>query len=415
MQRPMSMLSPLSSSPLTRERLDALLTLEVLPESSLHLLRWLIWFPLLSVEEVTRLEQSRFRSAGASRSPQRVAALLYELERSQFIAHLVVNEPGWPPHQHRYFLTDAGLVVFAAQADPPLSVARLAQSYAVERTDVISRVAHIDIHLVLADFATRLIAEGGAHGYQVTSFQQPWKQRETIFGHRQTLRQDAAFLLEDPQGTEHAFYVRVDSNERRPFERTHERIPLLRLLNQRHALQLRQETMPRLLILTSPSRLIDWGTLLETVSQQRGTTLLDGAITTLDQLHRSGVYGPIWWTFAELRAGIHRGALAELAAPTTRFSHLLGAAVSPALAECFSQRRTFAHLLKEHDPSPLHHKARPLLSYVGKPLTHDLATLRGTSLSDALSGTKAEQQEATALLNLARARAFPAHGVSTAL
>jgi Replication-relaxation len=42
-----------------------------------------------------------------------------------------------------------------------------------------------------------------------------------------------------------------------------------------------------------------------------------------------------------------------------------------------------------------------MLSYVGKPLTHDLATLRGASLSDALSGTKAEQQEATALLNLA--------------
>src|SRR5450755_1278803 len=275
----MSILSPLSSPPLTREYLIELLTSGVVKDAHLHLMRWLVWFPLLSVEELTRLERSRFRNAGASRSPQRVAALLHELEALQLIAHLVVNEPGWPPHQHSYFLTDAGLAVFAAQADPPLSVPRLAQAYAVERADQISRVARIDIHLVLAEFATRLIAEGGAHGYQVTSFQQPWKQRETIFGHRQTVRLDAAFLLEQPQGTEHAFYVRVDPNERRPFERTRERIPLLRLLTQRHALQLRQETMPHLLILTSSSRLVDWGTLLETVSQQRGTALLDGAIT----------------------------------------------------------------------------------------------------------------------------------------
>ena len=224
----MSILPPLSSPPLTREHLAELL-LGAVKDPYPHLLRWLVWFPLLSIEELTRLEQARLAKQEQTRSPQRMAALLQELEAFGLIAHLVVNEPGWPPHQHRYFLTDAGLYVFAATSDPPLSVPRLVQAYAVERADLITRLAHIDIHLVLADFSTRLVAEGSTHGFPVTSFQQPWMQTDTIFGRRQTLRCDAAFLLADPQGTEHAFYVRVDTNERRPFESKQERIPLLRI------------------------------------------------------------------------------------------------------------------------------------------------------------------------------------------
>jgi hypothetical protein len=359
----------------------------------------LIWFPLLTASELTRLEQSRLAKSAQTRSPQRVAALLQEMEEFGLIAHLIVNEPGWPPHQYRYFLTDAGLYVFAGAADPPLSVPKLAQAYAVERADLIERLSHIDIHLVLADFSSRLVAEGIAQGSPVTSFQQPWVQTDTIFGHRQTLHCDAAFLLADSQGTEHAFYVLVDTDERRPFDSKQERIPLLRLLNLRHAHRLQNETMPRTLIITRASRLATWGALLEKTSDQRNTALLDGALTTLEQVQRTGVYGPIWWTFAELVQGMNRGPLKDLAAPSVSLSHLLGDPVSPILAERFSQRRSFAHLVTER--APLRKTSRPLPSYVGKPLTGEMATTNVAEVLDALSGTKAEQQEATALLNLA--------------
>lgn len=253
----MSILPPLSSPPLTGERLAELLQSPIAADPYPHVLRWLIWFPLLSVEEVTRLEQSRFTKQEQSRSQSRVAAQIQELERFQLLAHLVINEPGWPPHQHRYFVTDAGLYLFAAQSDPPLSVPRLAQAYAVERDDLIARLARIDVHLVLADLATRLVAEGSVRGYPVVSYQQPWMQSDTIFGHRQTLRRDAAFLLASPQETEHAFYVHIDTNEHHPFDAKRERIALIRLLHLRHALSLQRDAMPHLLIITgiTPGRL----------------------------------------------------------------------------------------------------------------------------------------------------------------
>jgi hypothetical protein len=396
----MSILPPLSSPPLTREHLAELLTSDAVKDPYPHLLRWLVWFPLLTVSELTRMEVARLAKQEQTCSPQRIAARLQELEALGLIAHLVVNEPGWPPHQHRYFLTDTGLYVFAATSDPPLSVPRLAQAYAVERADLIERLSHIGIHLVLADFATRLVAEGSTHSSPLTSFQQPWMQTDTIFGRRQTVRCDAAFLLADPQGTEHAFYVQVDTDERRPFESKQERIPLRRLLTLRHALHLQRETMPCLLIITRASHLAAWGALLEKISEQQRTALLDGAITTIEHLQRAGVYGPIWWTFAELVQGMKRGSLTKLIAPSTPLSSLLGSPVSPTLAERFSQRRTFTHLVAERNTSPLRNTSHPLPSYVGKPLTNEIVTFHKAELLDALSGTKAEQQEATALLNL---------------
>lgn len=397
----MSMLPLLSSSPFTSARLAELLASEAVADPYPHLLRWLVWFPLLSASELTRLEQSRLARHAQTRSPQRVAAHLQEMEEFGLIAHLVVNEPGWPPHQHRYFLTDAGLYVFAEANDPPLSVPKLVQAYAVERADLIERLSHIDIHLVLADFSSRLVAEGNTQGSPVTSFQQPWMQTDTIFGRRQTLRSDAAFLLADPQGTEHAFYVQVDTDERRSFDDKQARIPLLRLLNLRHAHRLQNEAMPCLLIITRASRLAAWGALLEKTSAERNTALLDGAITTLEQVQHIGVYGPIWWTFAELVQAMNSGERPNLAAPSVSLAHLLGDPASSTLVERFSQRETFAHLMTEGKPRSLRKTSRPLPSYVGKPLTSEIATARIAEVLDALSGTKAEQQEATALLNLA--------------
>ncbi len=395
----MSILPPLSSPPLTQERLAALLASEAVTDPYPHLLRWLVWFPLLNTSELTSLEQARQAKQEQRCHPQRVSALLRDLEAFGLIGHLVVNELGWPPNQHRYFLTDAGLYVFAAQSDPPLSVPRLVQAYAVERVDLISRLARIDIHLVLADFSTRLVAEGRTQGVPLTSFQQPWMQTDTIFGHRQTFRCDAAFLLSDQQGTDHAFYVCVDTDEHRPFDRKQERILLRRLLNLRHALHLQRETMPCLLILTRASRLATWGALLEKTSEQQNTGLLDGAITTLEHMQRSGVHGSIWWTFLELVNGINTGHPVNLAAPSTPLIHLLGDPASQNIAERFSQRQTFAHLVMRNR-SPLRKTSRPLPSYVGKPLTNEINALHKAELIDALSGAKAEQQEATALLNL---------------
>jgi len=386
--------------PLTPARLAEILASGGIREPHPHLLRWLIWFPLLSVEELTRLEQARLAQQNRTRSQKRVAALLQELEGAQLIAHVNINEPGWP-HQHRYFVTDAGLYVYAAQSVPPLSVPHLVQAYAVERTDLLAALARIDIHLALSAFFSRLVAEGSASSYPIISFQQPWVQTDTIFGRRQTVRLDAAFLLADVYERTYAFYVRVDPTERTPFERKRERLPLVRLLNLRRGFHLQREAMPPLLILTRASRLIEWATLLETTSEQRGSALLDGGITTLEHLLRGGAYGSIWWTFDELVEGASSGPQLHLMEPSVPLLDLLGSAVSETLAERFSQRHAFAHLLTEQRPSSLRKTSRPLRSYIGKPFSNCIAELSDTALSDALHGTRAEQQEATALLNLA--------------
>jgi hypothetical protein len=397
----MSILAPLSSSGLTRERLAEILASGVMRNASLHLLRWLTWFPLLSTEELVRLEQARLAKQERMRSPQRVALCLRELETFQLLAHVVINEPGWPLRQHRYYLTDMGLYAFAAFNKPPLSVPHLAQAYPVERADLLARLARIDLHLPLAAFFARLVGEGDAQGYQVTSFQHPWQQTETILGRRQTVHCDAAFLLRDSQGAEYAFYVRIDANERRPFDPRRERVLLVRLLNLRDGLHLHREAMPRLLILSGASHLTEWARLLEKTSAQRGTALLDGGLTTLQRLQRSGVYAPIWWTFAEFVQGMGKGSDRVLAAPSTRLVDLLEQPASPLLAERFSQRRTFAHLLTERQRSSSRTTSRPLPSYVGKLLPDEGAPLRPSVLTDALRGTKTEQQEATAYLTIA--------------
>jgi len=219
--------------------------------------------------------------------------------------------------------------------DPPLSVKRLVQAYPVARADLIARLARIDIHLVLADFSTRLVAEGGRLGYPLVSYQQPWTQTDTIFGHRQTVQCDAAFLLTHPQGTEHAFYVLVDADERRPFDRKRERVPLLGLLTLRHTLHLHQETMPCLLIITRASRLHTWGELLERTSEQQGSALLAGAITTLEQVQHTGVHGQVWCTFTQLIHWMQSDPPGDLPAPTVQLTALIGSPASPALSERF--------------------------------------------------------------------------------
>jgi hypothetical protein len=397
----MSILPPLSPQPLMREPQTELFQSQARTDSSLYLLRWLIWFPLLSVEELTRLEQARLAKQAKTCSPQRIAAVLQKLETLQLITHLVINETGWPPHHYRYSLTDTGLSVFAAQLDPPFSVKRLVQAYPVARADLIARLARIDIHLVLADFSTKLVAEGGRLGYPLVSYQQPWRQTETIFGHRQTVQCDAAFLITHPQGTEHAFYLLVDADERRPFDSKRERLPLLGLLTLRRAWHLQQETMPCLLIITRASRLHAWRELLERTSQQQGAALLDGAITTLEQVQHAGVHKPIWCPFSQLIHWMQSHTPGDLPAPTVQLTALTRAPASSVLSERFSQRQSFMHLMTSRTNKAVRQTSRPFPSFVGKPLSQEITTLRSGLLADALRGTQTEQQEATALLNLA--------------
>ncbi len=76
----MSMLSPLSRSQFTQDCLASLLASEPVQDLYPHLLRWLVWFPLLSTSELTRLERARLAKRGMTRSHSRVAAQTPETE-----------------------------------------------------------------------------------------------------------------------------------------------------------------------------------------------------------------------------------------------------------------------------------------------------------------------------------------------
>ena len=394
----MKMFSSCVSTPLTHQRLAELLQSPGVTDASIPLLRWLIWFPLLSIEELTRLEQARLARHKQSRSYSRIAALLHRLEVAHLLKHIVVNEPGWPTHQHRYYITDAGLYVFAAQFHPPLSVPKIVQAYAIDHTDLIARLARLPVHLVLADFVTRLVAEGIIHGYSLESYQQPWVQSDTVFGRRQTIHCDAAFLISHPQGMTQAYYVQSDPDQQKSFDEKRIRLLLHRLLDLRQKHHLQRDTMPNLLIITHPSHLVDWAHLLEETSTQRGTRLLDGAITTVQTIQSHGVYGTSWWTFSQCVDGQHTRS--NLTPPTTQFTSLPGNPASPSVARRFSQHGSLTHLQTKHKRLPKQNATRPLPSYIGHLFSPSNGIVPGFSLVNALQGTKKEQMEATAFLNV---------------
>jgi len=78
----------------------------------LQLLRWLVWLPLLSARELTRMMR---------KGEKTVWGYLARLEQCELTAHIVLSEPGWPRHR-RYYITDLGLYVLAACYPHPLSV-----------------------------------------------------------------------------------------------------------------------------------------------------------------------------------------------------------------------------------------------------------------------------------------------------
>ncbi len=137
------------------------------------------------------------------------------MTRLKLIDTVTLREPQMGRHQ-RYYVTDPGLYLYlaAVEAKPPLTVARLARAYPVERDDVLARLARLAVHLALTALVTRLIAEGDPLGYHLTSYQQPWQQAIVVPGRKQVLHLDAALLIEQQAGTKHAFFLHVDPDSR---------------------------------------------------------------------------------------------------------------------------------------------------------------------------------------------------------
>src|SRR5437763_9067632 len=182
-------------TPLSREALEQVMASGELRKVDLELLRWLVWLSLLSVQELTRL----VKVDGRSFDEKTIASHLLCLERLDLAAAVVLSEAGWPPYQHRYYITDLGLYALVKHYPASISVPKLVACYPVTRTDVLARLARPFVHLALSDLVSRLIAESPP-GYSVTSYQQPWKQTygRIATGEHQTWRCDAAFLLQTP-------------------------------------------------------------------------------------------------------------------------------------------------------------------------------------------------------------------------
>ena len=389
---------------LTRARVEAILSeagaITRANGPYLKVLRALVWLPLLSIREISRIMQ---------RDKQTVWSYLDQLEQWELAAHVLCSEPGWPRRHQRYHITDPGLYVLVARDPHPLSVPKLAASYAIERADLLARLARPQVHLVLSDLVSRLLSEC-PDGYQLTSYQQPWKQLYRWQGSKHAFTADAALLLRSPQGTEHAFYVLVDQPERM-FSQQQEKKHLEKLLELRQATHLQREVVPHLLLLSAPARFSFWAELVEQSALTHTSALLPGAIADYGQLSR-GMQAPIWLPFRDLlsqqvvqQAEEAQGTYPGRAVPL--FS-LLDQPASAPLIEHFSQRRSFEHLLAQRESST--QVGGRLARYVGDSLQQEAVQLMQRAQKDRLQvidllrrglySTKQERTRVTALLNL---------------
>jgi|SRR5579875_786157 len=371
-----------------KEEIEPLLAQGKVTQIHLHLLRWMIWLPLLSVEELARLTERDYST---------VSAHLKNMETLDLIAHIALSESGWPHNHHRYHVTDKGLYVFAAWYTPSLSVPRLVASYSVDRSDLLARLARPEIHLVLSDFVTRLIAESRPRGYTLTSYRQPWQETFTQRNERRTYVSDAALLIQQPTGTTHAFYIRVDLPEQ-AFREKLERDFLARLLDLRLALLLQGEVVPQLLILSRASRFPFWSELLQSCTEQQQTTLPQGGIADQERLHE-GVFTNLWLPLQELAdTDVNylpsTGKMKSLA----EFFHT---PATPLLVERFSQYLSFSDAIT-HQPFGRPVRARKALPcYIGSSLSEEASSITASLLSERVRTTKTDRLEITGLLSLA--------------
>jgi Replication-relaxation len=387
---------------LPKTALEQVMASGELRQIDLELLRWQVWLSLLSALELTRV----VRVEGQAFDEQTIRAHLLHLEHLGLCASVVLDEPGWSQRHHRYHITDLGLYALVRHYPESISVPKLATCYPVTRLDLLARLARPFVHLALSAFVTRLIAECPP-GYQLTSYQQPWKHWYVPLqaSGQRSWTCAAAFLLQAPGGTQHAFYVGVDQPES-PFSQREAREWLTQLFALRGWQWLRGAVPPSLLLLSTPARFRFWAEQIERVTLQQNTSLPGGCITDYIRL-AGGAFAPIWLPFSNLVESEGR----DVEAGQTSILSLLDQPAGEQLVEEFAQYFTFRDLVISRTTGPLARRTNRLARYVGDSLQEeatrelqpsqpeqrrDLAAL----LSEELYGEKPDRLRIAALLNL---------------
>ncbi len=351
-------------TPLYRTDLEALLEQRDYTTQHLSILSWLIWFSLLSREELLRMLIRKEPSQMDTEAKNNLFKDLRSMSKLGLIDAVMLRESSFGRHK-RYYATDLGLYLYlaAVHSSPPLSIARLARSYPIERDDLLARLARPHLHCTCMSLVAQIIAEGEVHGDYLTSYQQPWQHYYTFARKRHLLASDAALLLEQASGTHYAFLVHVDVEPYQKAEREVEKW-LLSLLDLRQSMRLYHRHWPEVLIISTRNRLSLWAHLLLETSLKRTTKPLAGGITTLDAL-KEGVYTPIWWDLVTLASTEHPDQVP--------LSHLLRDPASMELIEQFSNQHHFYELLLKDAATPPPRTKQRLTRYVGDSL-HDEAT-----------------------------------------
>lgn len=385
-------------TPLFRSEVEALLSApDEIREPHLSLLSWLIWLPLLSQEELTRILTRETSTVLLPQRAEDVATLLRTMRAHSLIDLVVVQEPGEQRQQRRYYITDLGLYLFLArvQPSPPLSLPRLARAYPVERTDLLARLARPHLHQILSSLMSRLIAEGQAHQITVASYQHPFRQHVRLFSTHRVLEAHGALLLH-AESIPYAFFLHIDAGSHSLADPLLER-SLLALLDIREVVLLARRDWPHLLIVTTRERLALWSRLLLESSIKRARAPLAGGMTTLEAMP-AGLFTPIWYDLVSLALASDLPHLPLVALPA-----LLRAPASSGLVEQFSRAQHFAQMRLQDSPFAVRHLPVRLPRFVGTSLQEEAQHLEREQLDALFAGKRQtlKSVSGTGLLNLA--------------
>ncbi len=393
-------------SPLLREQVEQQQRLP-LDALELALLRLLVWLPLLSAGELSRMCEV----CGITFDEQTVRSHLLALTQRELLGTLPFAEPGYTRH-HRYYVTDLGLYLLATSYEQtPLAVPVLASCYPVTRHDLVARLARPQVHLALMQLVSRL-AEPGAGAYRLIGYRQPYRLRYPRTTPRGTVRRwsaDAALLLGTPAGDAYVCLALVDHLEV-PQSQQHLLKQLQALLEVEAALALAGEDFPPLLVLTHTHRFALWRECLEQVTLLAGRSVLPLALTDLSLLASRREQG-IWLTgtgLASFSLGAEGAGVIDL--------HGLGALLKhPASAdftEHLQQQLTLDRLRSLHAAHPPKRNRQVLRRYVGDSLEEEARRLLlptggqreraevAPLVREGLLGERAERLHVTAALNL---------------
>lgn len=251
-----------------------------------NILGWLIWLPLQRAEELT----SCLDTAQSS-----VYEHLALLEQRGLLDYIILSEPGKRAHK-RYYLTDIGLHAFSWQSNPPMKAAALVRAYSAGKRDLMSLILHQEVTTTLTQFISRLIGEGRSSGYELLSLQHPSHLTYYEHEHQHTCMLDASFIIRPPDELPRTFGLIIDTSEHYDIYHRQQQEWLRHFLIARHALRWQKQAVPRLLILTIPTRLCAWEKLITQACAQRGESIPQGGLTSLSTLTQNGVYDAIWWS-----------------------------------------------------------------------------------------------------------------------